>query len=223
MNLPPNYVGRTPDRIVSETNYFDSAGYLFRAMSWLSFAETHDEWPPLMYACIEGRYGLEYLLFEEAVVSTGANLSLTEYKKCLEDPTKIHKLIERITPDHARLQQFTRALVSLAPEVPPVIFWNPKEIMRAWGNLSQYLHWCGHRLETAEDRDWRRRATEAVKTTLSPIWERLTSGPSAMMHPKDMHPEIREIWEDFRSGKIDIDGAKIRINILKPLLSARYA
>lgn len=38
------------------------------------------------------------------------------------------------------------------------------------------------------------------------------------MHPKDMHLEILEQWNQFKSGDIDTEGTRIRMQILKPLL-----
>jgi hypothetical protein len=75
MNLPPSHIGRNAADIIERQSYFDSVGYLYRAVSWLDLFERSNAWPTLLYACIEGRYGIEYLLFEELVVGTGANLS----------------------------------------------------------------------------------------------------------------------------------------------------
>ena len=38
------------------------------------------------------------------------------------------------------------------------------------------------------------------------------------MHPKDMHLEVLELWNQFKSGDIDIEGTRIRMQKLKPLL-----
>ena len=73
--LPPSHTSRTPEQIVSEKIYFDSAGYLYRAMSWIDHFERNDHFVSLLYACIEARYGIEYLIFEEIIISTGADFN----------------------------------------------------------------------------------------------------------------------------------------------------
>lgn len=222
--LPPSHIGRTATEIVEEQSHFDSIGCLFRAMSWLDLFERSNAWPTLLYTCIEGRYGIEYLLFEELVVGTGANLSREDYERCVQEPTKLAKAINRLLPDYEKLQQFTSVIVSLAPpEIPSIIHWKPKELMKAWGDLSKYLHWCGHRLETAESAEWKKTALSDVKGVLTPIWNKVTSGQSACMHPDQMHAEIRELWVEFKEGRVDTAGARIRMNLLKPLLEAKYA
>lgn len=221
--LPPSHIGRTAAEIIAERSYFDSLGCLYRAMSWLDLFERSSSWPTLLYSCIEGRYGIEYLLFEELVVGTGANLSRGDYERCVREPTKLAKAINRLLPDYEKLQQFTSVIVSLAPQVLHIIYWKPKELMKAWGELSKYLHWCGHRLETAENAAWKKGALSDVKNVLTPIWNKVTSGQSACMHPDQMRTEIRELWVEFKEGRVDIEGVRIRMNLLRPLLEMKYA
>jgi hypothetical protein len=222
MMFPPSHIGRTAADIIEQHSHFDAIGCLYRAVSWLDYFERSGTWPALLYTCIEGRYGIEYLLFEELVVGTGANLSREDYERCVQEPTKLVKAIDRIIPDYEKLQQFTSAVVSLEPNVPNVIYWKPRELMRVWGEISKYLHWCGHRLETAENTEWKKSALSDIKGVLIPIWNKATSGQSACMHPDQMNPEIRQMWSDYRESVIDLDGVKIRMNILKPVLEMKY-
>ena len=220
--LPLSHFNRNPEEIITKNSYLDSMGYLYRAMSWLDYFDRIDHFPALLYSSIEGRFGIEYLLFEELVIGTGANLSRIDYEKCLRERTKLSKAIDRLIPDYKKLQQFTSALASLEPRIPKLIYWEPKKLMKSWGTLSNYVHWCGAKIETTEVTYWRRSAYTEIKDSLVPIWEKITSGQSGFMHPDNMNPEIREIWLDFRNGIIDLDGAKIRMNILKPLLLTKY-
>ena len=220
--LPLSHFNRNPEEIITKNSYLDSMGYLYRAMSWLDYFDRIDHFPALLYSSIEGRFGIEYLLFEELVIGTGANLSRIDYEKCLRERTKLSKAIDRLIPDYKKLQQFTSALASLEPRIPKLIYWEPKKLMKSWGTLSNYVHWCGAKIETTEVTSWRRSAYTEIKDSLVPIWEKITSGQSGFMHPDNMNPEIREIWLDFRNWIIDLDGAKIRMNILKPLLLTKY-
>ena len=223
MNLPPQTTGRSPEEIITKDSYFESAGYLYRAVSWLDHFERESKPPALMYACIEGRYAIEYILFEELVLASGAKLSRTDYERCVREPTKLAKAIARLTPDYEKLQSFTKAAVSLNPGAPNIIYWEPNKLMKGWGQLSQYLHWVGHRLETTEEDKWKREALVNVKAVLLPIWEKMSSGPSGYLLPSEMHPEILEIWNDFKADRIDLEGATIRMNLIKPLVQSKYA
>ena len=133
MNAPP-HINRTPEQIIGENSYLDSVGYLYRAVSWLDYFRRIDHFPALLYACIEDRFGIEYLLFEELVMGTGAKLSRQEYEKILKQGgTNLKKAIDRLVPDYKKLQQFTSAIISIQPGLPSVVFWDPAELMKSWG------------------------------------------------------------------------------------------
>jgi hypothetical protein len=53
------------------------------------------------------------------------------------------------------------------------------------------------------------------------LWERMTAGYSGVMMPEKMQPEIRQVWEDLKSGKIDIGTARERARIAVPALTMR--
>ena len=185
-------------------------------MSWLDYFERNDQFTALTYACIEARFGIENLIFEEIVISTGANLSKVDYEKCLDNPTKLYKALKRISPEYEKLQEFTQIIVSLSPELPRIINWEPKELIKSWGKISKYLHWCGSRGETTDLSSWRANVGREMREEIEPIWKKITSGHSGCMHPDDMHHKISDLWDQFKSGDIDTESTKIRMQILKP-------
>jgi hypothetical protein len=218
----PSQVNRSPEEIIRENSYLDSAGYIYRAVSWLDYFQRIDHFPALLYACIEGRFGIEYLLFEELVIGTGAKLSRQNYERCLKEGTKLKKAIDRLVPDYKKLQQFTSAIISIEPGLPKLIYWEPAELMKSWGMLSKYVHWFGASIETTEIASWRSAAYTEVEQVLNPIWQKMTSGQSGIMHPDNVMPEVREVWLDLKKGKIDLEGATIRLQLMKPVLSVKY-
>ena len=215
---PPKHTCRTPEDIVSKELYFDSAGHLYRAMSWLDYFERNDQFTALIYACIEARFGIENLIFEEIVISTGANLSQEDYEKCLDNPTNLNKALKKISPEYEKLQEFTQIIVSLSPELPRIIQWEPNKLIKSWGKISKYLHWCGSKSETTELSSWRANAGGEMREEIEPIWNEMTSGHSGCMHPDDMHPKVSELWDQFKSGDIDTESTTIRMQLLRPLL-----
>jgi len=218
---PPTTTHRTPEQIVKENLYFDSAGYMFRAMSWLEYS-ADDVFPSLIYSSIEARLGIEHLLFEELVISTGANLTKADYERLLRDG-KLEKAIQRLSPDYQKLQEFTLAIVSVEPRAPRLITWDIRELMKGWGKLSAYLHWTGARTDTVEDPAWSAAARTELDMIIRPIWDKLMTAQSGIMHPSQMHLEVRAVWTDFRDGKIDISSVKTRLEILRPVLLQEYA
>lgn len=215
MNIP-NYIGKNPSEILA-VEFFDSASYLYRGMAWLDYHKRTKQFSPLIYACVEGRHGIEYLLFEELVISTGANLSIEDYQKCVNERNRFKKTIAQLSPDYERLQVFTKILASLEPSIPKLIYWDHSAVMKAWGSLSHYLHWFGARNLTSENATWVASAQTEIFKVLEPIWLKITSGPSGLMHPKDMNRVVREVWERFKSGEIDGPAAKFQLEYLKPL------
>jgi hypothetical protein len=89
----PNHRGKSPEEIV-EIEFYDSASYLFRAMSWLDYHKRTRQFSSLLYACIEARQGFEYLLFELLIISTGANLLVEQYLNCVNEKNIFKKTIK---------------------------------------------------------------------------------------------------------------------------------
>jgi hypothetical protein len=217
MNIfhPPNHKGKTATDII-KLSIFESIGYFHRAVSWLDLFERSNSWPTLLYACIEGRYGIEYLLFEELVLGTGLTLSRQDYERCVKEPTSLKKLINKIIPNYKKLKQFTEAVAHFMPELPPIISWEPNDLMRSWGELSSLLHWCGNRLETVENEECKKEALKKAKAVLLPIWEKINSGRSACMTPENMKPKVHKIWLQFKEDKIDIESVEDQLKLLDP-------
>jgi hypothetical protein len=212
----PNYIGKNLDEILGIES-FDAAGYFYRSMAWLDYHKRTGKFSSLLYACIEGRCGIEYLLFEELIISTGANLSIEDYKKCVKEKNRFIKTIKNVAPEYERMQEFTKILISLGPSDRVFIYWNHASLMKDWGILSNYLHWFGARTLTRENPSELKVYSEKIERVLLPTWKNITSGQSAIMHPRDMKPIVKEVWEKFRTDKIDATQAKFQLNYLKPL------
>jgi hypothetical protein len=78
----PSHVGKTPAEIIA-IEQLDGGGYLYKSMAWLNYFERVPVFSPLLYACIDARHGIEYLLFEELVISTAQTyrkLTITLYR-----------------------------------------------------------------------------------------------------------------------------------------------
>jgi hypothetical protein len=221
MLTPNSYRTRSLQEIVGQDIESDAIGHLHRSMSWLAQFEKKPAYPAFLYACIEARMGLEYLLFEELILSTGAKLTHADYNKCLKDRKKIAKLIKQHSPDLEKLQSFTKAVAELMSPAPRLICWNPKEIERVWGTLSNYVHWSGSKILTTENRQWVADSFSKVKALITPIWEKIVSGQSGLLHPTDMNKTAHAIWTDFQKNKINIASVKVRLRLMQRTRTAK--
>lgn len=206
----PDFTNRDPVEIISEKLYFDSLGFVYRGLSWLDYAKRTTSVIALQYAALETRQAIEQLLFEELVMSVGGQLDRTEYEKCKGNSTKLAKIIRRLSPNYQRLVAFTRTIISLIPNSPPLVEWEHTTLLKHWGIISAYLHWPGERKETFESPQWFVKGLQTVEDAATYLWTKKTAGYSGVMMPENMETEIRQIWEDFESGKIDLDSAQRR-------------
>ncbi|MBW2738548.1 MAG: hypothetical protein JRE64_06775, partial [Deltaproteobacteria bacterium] len=88
------------------------------------------------------------------------------------------------------------------------IIWDHKVLIRHWGTVSGYLHWAGEPAETVESTGWIDKGIEAVEKAANHIWEKNERGFTGIMMPQNMQPEIRDCWDRFRAGEVDLDSVK---------------
>ena len=183
-------------------------------MSWIDHYERFQKFPSLLYACIEARFAIEYLIFEEIIIGTGCRLTQEEYRKCLKEG-QLEKSLKKIVPDYEKLSEFTLLVAEQEPALPKIITVEPKKLMKSWGKLSQYLHWFGSKDQKAENPEWLIAASGNIRSIVVPLWELLTSGRRGIMHPNDMHPKVREIWLAFKEERINRESAKFQIHYME--------
>lgn len=215
------YKNRSPQNIITQNVYFDSSGYTYRALSWLDFAKKERNVCAFQYSAHDIRQAIEQLFFEEIVRCVGTKLDDREYKKCKGSSTKLHKIINRLNPDYQKLVQFIQAVFSINSKAPPIISFDHKELLKHWGKVSNYLHWIGAAPETFDSQDWLDNGFKIVEAAAQYIWQKKKSGYSGIMMPKDMQPEIKEYWEKYRDGIVDIDAVKRVAKLSLPILEKR--
>jgi len=211
----PSHKNRTAQEIVSEHIYHDAQGFGYRAASWLDLARRSGDFAAFHYACIDARLSIEHLIFEQLVITAGRALDQGSYQRCLSEPRKLDKLLNRLVPDYDRLQEFNVIVGSLLPGLPRLNRWNIKDLRRSWGKLSVYLHWSGAHPETTESPSWQRDALNEVSSVIDPLWQKISSGHTGSIALDSMPIPVREVWEDFRVGNIDADSIRIRLELVR--------
>ena len=213
--IAPNHRNRTPKEIISKQIYHNASGLMFRAMSWLDVADRSGHFAAFHYACIDARLAIEHLIFEQLAITAGDDLDAEKYKRCVDNPGKLDKLLQQIVPDYEKLQEFTKLVGSLTPGPPSVNQWNIKDLRKSWGRLSRYLHWTGAPSHTTENPSWQAQATQEVVAIIEPIWQKMRSGHSGSIRPETMPGPVREIWNEFRSGQIGFKSAQVRLDLVR--------
>jgi hypothetical protein len=112
---------------------------------------------------------------------------------------------------------------SLSPGLPQLNRWNIKQLRKSWGRLSNYLHWSGAHPETTENPSWQSDALDEVRSIIDPLWEKIRSGHTGSIRIDSMPVPVREVWEDFRTGKIDGEAVRIRLELVRPIKGPSHA
>lgn len=215
------YQNLTPEQILGAGFGFDSRCFLWRSLSWLDYAKHSTSFTALQYAALELRRGIEQLWFELIVTSVGGELDVKQYTLCKGDSTKMYKVLDRLSPDHTKLVRFTSIIGSLDCNQPPVAEWDKPRLKRLHGEISQYLHFFGIPRETTHRSEWFIEALTVIESGADYLWLHLTSSLIGQFNVESMPPEVRDTWEDFRSGQIDEDSARTRLLLAQPVLRER--
>lgn len=213
-----NFQGRTAHTIITEKIFNDSVGYVYRALSWLDLAKREKSSPAFQYAAHDARQGIEQLLFEELVLSTGVNLERSEYQRSLRNSTKLYAIIKRLSPDREKLGIFVKAVMATGNPKFELMVWDHKLLMNYWGAVSNYLHWAGAIDETINKWCWVEAGIAQTQEACLYIWENKTKKETGVMLPSAMHPEIAALWVRFKAGSISEKEVKIACELLQPVL-----
>lgn len=216
--MAPSYKKRSPEEIISTLNHFDSAGRIFKAVSWLEAAREKSNVSALEYAALETRLGIEQLLFEQLVIGVGTKLEKREYKRCTGNAKKLEQIINSLIPRYEMLIEFT---IALAPRGLPIAKWDNKRLIKLSGKVSNYLHWSGGLDVTVQSKEWFEKGLVVVSDAASYVWGVLTTSNTGIMPIEKLEPEMKELWEKFSAGEISIESVVKRAEILEPMLQKR--
>lgn len=219
----PQHKKRTPQQIVDGKRLFDSGWHFWQAISWLDHAKRRTNVTALQYAALELRLGIEHLWFDIIVTAVGGKLEMNEYSRCKGDSTKMYKVLDRLSPDHAKLVRFTNICGSLDPKQPALIEWDIPRLRRLHGETSQYLHFFGVPRETTDNPKWFVEAFTLLDTGANYIWHNITTARTGQLHIDSMPREVLDTWEAFRKGKLDENTVRARLHIAQPVLRKRHS
>jgi hypothetical protein len=216
MNSIRDFRNKSPNEILAINIELDSATYFFIAACWIDHFKRSGRFESILNCSIHARMGIEYLLFEEIMLTSKEPFTEKEYSELLDNKGKLEARIKRLQPEYEKLKEFTGILASLESGIPSLVRWDLKKLMKYWGVLSSFLHWHGASIRTSQDNEWLREAGVKVEEIAISLWNTKTSGSSGIMKPDSMNKKTKDVWDKFSTGEIDADTAKLRLKLYFP-------
>jgi hypothetical protein len=220
MAAPP-YVNQSLNQIVDSKRHFISSWFIWKSLAWLDYAKRNTNASALQYAALELRQGIEQLWFDIIITAVGGRLDIKEYSHCKRNATKMYKIIRRLLPDYQKLVRFTNICGSLDLGQPKVVEWDMPRLIRIHGETSEYLHFYGVPNETTEKPEWFVKVLTTIERGADYVWKHLTTAHVGQMNVASMPPEVNDVWNDFRTGKITEGSTLIRLKLAQPILHNR--
>jgi hypothetical protein len=224
MALPP-FEGRDANGITSAPFTTDSAGHIHASLSWRDYAEKQRLPLALLYSALHLRLCIENLWFEILLAARGNAINRSEYRKALGNATTLYKLIDSLVPDYVKFCEFVQAIASLdSYPHPPSIIWNMIRLKRDHGESSQrFLHLQRDPSGKAFPDAWVQEQNTFLQIEGTWIYDTMVARGNLIIYAPDklQKPEVFELWEEFRMGRIDSRSAYLRLQIMQPIIRGR--
>jgi hypothetical protein len=223
--IPP-YKNRTAEQIINQEYIDDSAWHIHAALSWIDYAEQNRAPVVLHYAAFHLRLGIELLWLKVFSASRGAEFGIDDYKRALKSSTTLYKLTDRFAPNYRKFAEFDQIIQSIDPRAhPPTIIWDIARLRKIHGGCGKYLlHLQASGKTGYWSKSWIANRTCFLKASAEWMWGLMTTrGNLVVYHPERLYPETRLVWESYLKDKTDVEGARIRLKLIRPLLQRREA
>jgi hypothetical protein len=196
----------------------DSAGHIHSCRGLIKQIKQTRDFRYVIYAGMHLRLCIEHLWFENLTVALGNKINEAQYAKATKSATTLYKLIDEFSPHYSKYCEFgtlIRAAIRNNP-LPPFTTWDIPRLKRAHGGLStRLLHFHGFDRTEAERTARFDDDLSFVDKESSWIWKTCTTmGVFVIFQPESLKEPARQIWEDFRDGKIQADSVKTRLGFL---------
>jgi len=175
----------------------------------------------LVYAALEARNALERLVFEMSVLATGGKFT-SDQLSAAQKKDGLFKLLDEALHNYRRHIEFQNICMDLMGN--PLRFPVPdiRCCKRLRTDLSSYCHCQLDPNVTISDPagQWFKIGIDIIKQTCD-FLDPLLTAPFGVMHPGTMPAEVREIFDVYISGDIDINTVRTRLDIMLPVLDQR--
>lgn len=221
--IPP-YKNRSAEEIIKQEYIDDSAWHIHAVLSWIDYAKRNRAPVVLHYAAFHLRFGIELLWLKIFSASRGHDFGVEDYKRALKSSTTLYKLIDKFAPNYRKFAEFDQIIQTLDTRVhPPTIIWDIGRLRKIHGGCGEYLL---HLQEGGEagygSQSWTAGRASFLEHSAEWMWQLMTTrGNLVVYHPERLYPETRLVWESFLKGETDAAGARIRLQLIQPLVQQR--
>ncbi len=221
--IPP-YKNRTAEEIISQEYIDDPGWHIHAALSWIDYAERYHVPVVLHYAAFHLRLGIELLWLKIFAASLGSEFGIDDYTRALKSSTTLYKLIDRFAPNYRKFAEFDQIIQSIDTWVhPPTIIWDIARLRKIHGGCGEYLlHLQGSGETGYRSKNWIAGRTRFLKDSAEWMSGLMTTrGNLVVYHPEGLYPETRLVWESYLKNETDLDGTRIRLKLIRPLMQGR--
>jgi len=220
--IPP-IEGKTADEIITEPYRDEPGWHVHTALRWLNYVDRDGAVIVLHYAAFHLRHAVEHLWLWIFSAACGGSFSVRQYQEAINDTTKLYKLLNKHAPEYEKFARFDELIQEVDPLLHPrAIIWDNAKLRRIHGGCGEKLLHLQEAGETGyRSPVWVRDRTEFLRASASWMWNLMNKGGGNILvnYPNGLNPEPRLVWDDFRTGKIDEESAKIRLKLIHPLIS----
>lgn len=211
-------------KIFLEKRHCESDWFILRSKDLIDLAKRHNSLSALIYAALEARKAVEQLWFELIVACHKGKIS----KKLVEECRKtdgIFRVMQKTEPDYRKLVRFCSICRSVYIEMPIVIEWDQRKLVRFWNSLSKYCHSPMSPVDTYESSEWFNQGLALLNEVYDYISSNMKRvggrGGTGVIDTGTMPEEVKQAWEAFKSDSISEDQLYHRLKIMFPVLQMR--
>jgi hypothetical protein len=197
----------------------DAGWSVVQAATLISEGKKRQSASLFIYSALELRLAIEQLIFTVIAIGKGGKLDDETLKECRKKDG-LFRLLEEVSPKYSLRCRFSNALSSFYPELPQVAEWDVRSLRRFYTDLSELCH---SQLIIRDIAD----APDAWSTRISlleEVYYFLEAGMkkgTGVLEIKERDPVVKDLWEKFSSGDIDIEELKNRFTLVKPVWDSR--
>jgi hypothetical protein len=222
--MVPPIANQTPEQIIKQL-YIDEPGWHVHAsLRWIDYADRAEAPMALHYAAFHLRYAIEQLWLTIFAAACSTSFSMHHYRQALRQPTKLYKLVKNYAPEYEKFAEFDQLIQQVDPKFGPrTVVWDNVILSRIHGRCSgKLLHVQKRGDEGYLSKSWILDRTNFLRESAQWMWNLMGTGGKVLVnYPNGLAPEPRIVWESFRDGEIDAESAKLRLQLIHPLISQR--
>jgi hypothetical protein len=173
----------------------------------------------ITYAALEFRLAIEQLIFTVIAVGKGGKLDDATLKECRKKDG-LSRVLDEVSPKYSLRCRFSNALASFYRGIPQIAEWDVRSFKRYYTDLSELCHSQLIIRDFADDPTGWKKQTALLEEVYQFLGAGMKKG-TGVLEIKECEPVIKDLWEKFSTGEIDLATLKNRFALVKPVWDSR--